>query len=96
MAGEYFREWPAKVKVIGMMEAVPSPTRQKPASDGQKYGRATAMHIPIKTSEALRIYVLGIPIISTIRSEANLEKAIQIMKNRYPHVKISTFTTSLK
>ena len=82
MPGEYFRDAPARRKVIGIMDAVPNPTRQNPIIDGQKYGKATAKAIPIKTSEALPMYVFGIPNSSINRSDAKRDNAIKIIKMR--------------
>jgi hypothetical protein len=53
--GEYFWECPANVKVIGMIDAVPKPTRLKPSIDGQKVGRVTASPMPTKIKDALMI-----------------------------------------
>ena len=58
---EYFFEEPASKKVMGTMAAVPSPTRQNPIMEGQKYGKTTATAIPAIIKVALIIYVLGIP-----------------------------------
>lgn len=55
-----------------------------------------ARQIPVKISTALAVKVPGIPITSINRSEMNLEKAMHIMNVRYPNVKISSPTTSLK
>ena len=46
---EYFLEVPAKVMVIGKMDAAPNPTIQNPIMAGQKKGNT----IIIKTPEAI-------------------------------------------
>src|SRR5687768_3578052 len=94
--GEYFFDPEASVKVIGIIAAVPNPVRQKPIIEGQNVGNRMASRIPKKIKPELTIKVVAIPIFSTRRSDANLERAMQIMYVRYPQVKISTLTTSLK
>ena len=80
--GEYFFEKPARVKVMGTTDAVPKPTSEKPISAGQKYGKIIASRIPLIIIDPLRIYVAGIPILSMIRSEMNLDEAMNVMKIR--------------
>ena len=77
--GEYFWDPEANVNVIGIIAPVPSPTRQKPIIAGQNRGNPIANSIPKKIRHALRTYVFGIPISSTIRSDAKREIAMQIM-----------------
>lgn len=77
--GEYFFEPEARVKVIGMIDAVPKPVKQNPIMDGQKVGKVMARKIPKKVKQELTIKVLAIPILSTTRSDANRDRAMQIM-----------------
>ena len=53
--GEYVLEAPAKVYVMGITEAVPKPTKEKPIMAGQKLGSKIANIIPVKINEALMI-----------------------------------------
>ena len=63
---EYFFDPVDSTNVIGITEAVPAPTRQKPASEVQKEGNSVAIRIPEKMREALMMKALGIPIYSMI------------------------------
>ena len=94
--GVYFFDVPVRKNVIGKMEDVPIPTRENPIIAGQKAGKITAMIIPVAIKIELKKYMDFIPIILMIKSEMNRENAMQLMKTRYPAVKISTFMTSLK
>jgi hypothetical protein len=80
--GEYFLEPDARVKVMGMIAAVPNPVRQKPSSEGQNVGKRMARKMPKKMKQELTMNVFAIPIFSTRRSEANLESAIHIIYMR--------------
>jgi hypothetical protein len=77
--GEYFVEPEASVNVMGITAAVPKPTKQNPSMEGQKVGKRMASKIPVKTKQALKTNVFAIPILSTTRSDANLDIAIQII-----------------
>ena len=77
--GEYFVEADASVNVMGITAAVPNPTKQNPSIDGQKVGKRIASKMPVTTKQALMMNVFAIPISSTTRSDANLDKAIQII-----------------
>ena len=80
--GEYFLENPAKRNVIGIIAAVPNPTRQNPIRANQNLGTKTASPMPAKTSTALMIKVFGMPICSINRSEANRDRVIKIIKHK--------------
>ena len=64
---------------MGIIAAVPTPVRQNPIIDGQNVGKPIANNIPVRIRQELTMKVLDIPIISTMRSERNLDKAMQIM-----------------
>src|SRR5687768_11224201 len=68
--GEYFFDPEASVNVIGIIAAVPKPVRQNPISDSQNVGNKTASRIPKNIKQALKMYVLAMPIHSTRWSEA--------------------------
>ena len=76
------------------MDATPTPTRENPTRAVQKLGNAITRKIPMDTIEAPARYNFRMPTASIKRSEKNLDKAIKVMKIRYPKVKISSFTTS--
>lgn len=52
---EYFGDIPARVNVMGIIDAVPKPTREKPINDVQKKGKVTASKIPSIIALALKI-----------------------------------------
>ena len=53
--GEYFLEFPANVKVIGITKALPKPTSENPNIAGQKLGNNIAIKIPEKINNALNM-----------------------------------------
>ena len=52
---EYFGDIPARVKVIGIIDAAPNPTREKPTNDVQKKGKVIASKIPSIIAVALNM-----------------------------------------
>lgn len=80
--GEYFRDVDASVNVMGTIAAVPKPTKQNPIIEVQNVGKIIAIQIPENINVALIANVLGIPILSTMRSETKRDIAMQIMKIR--------------
>ncbi len=94
--GEYLLEVPARIKVIGIMAATPIPTKLKPISAGQKKGKMIIRPRPVKINEELITYIFFIPTVSISLSVKKRDKAIKTINTRYPRVKISAPTTSLK
>src|SRR5690606_24684810 len=94
--GEYFSTVDASRNVIGTIAAVPSPTRQKPIRQIQNVGKRTEIVMPATISMALNVKVGLMPICSINQSVAKRDWAMQIINVRYPSVKSSTPTTSLK
>lgn len=82
--GEYFFEAPASAYDIGIIDAVPKPTNEKPIIAVQNVGKIMAREIPDTIKTALMIYVFGIPNLTIIISDKNLDVAINVIKIRYP------------
>lgn len=94
--GEYFFDAPACSKAIGIIGAVPKPTKPKPMRAILKVGKATAIAMPVATINAQTTKVRGIPILQITQSELNREMVMHVINNKKPNVKTSAFTTSLK